>query len=96
MKFSNLKIGLLITCFLLSATVFGQVKKVSGTVTSEEDGKPLVGVTITLKGKTREHKQIQTASLVLMLLRVTCWLLLTPVTSLKKLKSANLQFLLLH
>jgi TonB-linked SusC/RagA family outer membrane protein len=51
MKFSSLKIGILITCFLLSATVFGQVKKVTGTVTSEEDGKPLAGVTIELKGK---------------------------------------------
>ncbi|HSV10971.1 MAG TPA: carboxypeptidase-like regulatory domain-containing protein, partial [Hanamia sp.] len=51
MKFSSLKIGILITCFLLSTTVFGQVKKVTGTVTSEEDGKPLAGVTIELKGK---------------------------------------------
>ncbi len=51
MKFFSLKIGFLITSFLLSATVFGQVKKVTGSVISEEDGKPLAGVTIELKGK---------------------------------------------
>ena len=43
--------GILIACFMLSATVFGQVKKITGTVTSDEDGKPLTGVTIELKGK---------------------------------------------
>jgi len=51
MKFSYLKIGILITCFLLSATVRAQVKKVTGMVISDQDGKPLVGVTIELKGK---------------------------------------------
>jgi hypothetical protein len=32
MKFSSLKIGILITCFLLSATAWAQVKKVTGTI----------------------------------------------------------------
>src|SRR5690242_11798319 len=49
MKFSYLKIGMLLSCFLLSAASWAQVKKVSGTVISDLDGKPLAGVSIIIK-----------------------------------------------
>ena len=49
MKFSSLKIGIFITCFLLSATVFAQQKKITGTVISDLDGKPLAAVSIIIK-----------------------------------------------
>lgn len=51
MKSAVLKVWLLIACFLVSATVWSQVQKISGKVISEEDNKPLSGVSITLKGK---------------------------------------------
>lgn len=49
MKFSSLKIGILITSILFSATVFAQQKKVTGTVISDLDGKPLSAVSIIIK-----------------------------------------------
>ncbi|MGN6801547.1 MAG: SusC/RagA family TonB-linked outer membrane protein [Ginsengibacter sp.] len=49
MKFSYLKIGILLSCLFLSATSWAQVKKVSGTVISDLDGKPLAGVSIIIK-----------------------------------------------
>ncbi|HEU5052761.1 MAG TPA: SusC/RagA family TonB-linked outer membrane protein [Hanamia sp.] len=49
MKFSYLKIGMLLSCLLLSAASWSQVKKVSGTVISDLDGKPLAGVSIIIK-----------------------------------------------
>jgi TonB-linked SusC/RagA family outer membrane protein len=49
MKFSSLKIGILITCFLLSATVWAQKKTITGKVTSN-DGSPLAGATIIVHG----------------------------------------------
>lgn len=51
MKSTVLKAWLLLACFLVSATVWSQVKKISGKVTSDEDNKPLAGVNIVLKGK---------------------------------------------
>ncbi|MGN6603454.1 MAG: SusC/RagA family TonB-linked outer membrane protein [Ginsengibacter sp.] len=49
MKFSYLKIAILLSCLFLSATSWAQVKKVSGTVISDLDGKPLAGVSIIIK-----------------------------------------------
>ena len=49
MKFSYLKIGILLSCLLLSAASWAQVRKVSGTVISDLDGKPLAGVSIIIK-----------------------------------------------
>ena len=50
MKFFYLKIGILVTCFLFSATAWSQTKTITGTVTSD-NGTPLAGVTISEKGK---------------------------------------------
>jgi TonB-linked SusC/RagA family outer membrane protein len=52
MKSAYLKVWLLSACFLVSATVWSQVQKISGKIISEEDSKPLSGVSITIKGKT--------------------------------------------
>ena len=52
MRSACLKLGLLISCFLIAATGWSQGKKISGTISSEEDGKPLPGVSVTIKGKT--------------------------------------------
>lgn len=52
MRSAYLKLGLLISCFLIAASGWSQAKKVSGTISSEEDGKPLSGVSVTIKGKT--------------------------------------------
>jgi len=47
------KIPFLFTLFLLtSAMVMGQVKQVSGTVTAQDDGLPIPGVFVTVKGTT--------------------------------------------
>lgn len=47
-----LKKLLLLSLVIFSSTmVFSQIKKVSGTVNSQEDDKPLAGVSITIKGK---------------------------------------------
>ena len=51
MKSTQLKVWLLIACFLLAATVWSQSQKISGKVLSE-DNQPLSGVSITVKGKT--------------------------------------------
>lgn len=51
MRSAYLKLGLLISCFLIAATGWSQDKKISGTISSEEDGKPLSGVNVTVKGK---------------------------------------------
>ncbi|MBS1737611.1 MAG: SusC/RagA family TonB-linked outer membrane protein [Bacteroidetes bacterium] len=50
MKFSILKIGILVTCFLLSASAWAQNKTITGTIISD-NGTPLAGVTISEKGK---------------------------------------------
>jgi TonB-dependent SusC/RagA subfamily outer membrane receptor len=52
MKFVCLRVGLLMLAVLLTAAVWAQGKKVSGKVISEEDSKPLPGVSIVVKGKT--------------------------------------------
>lgn len=52
MKSAYLKVWLLSACFLISATIWSQVQKISGKIISEEDSKPLSGVSITIKGKT--------------------------------------------
>lgn len=49
MKFSYFKIGILVSLLLLSASSWAQVRKVSGTVISDLDGKPLAGVSIIVK-----------------------------------------------
>lgn len=51
MKPAYLKVWLLSACFLISATVWSQVQKISGKITSAEENKPLSGVSITIKGK---------------------------------------------
>ena len=51
MKFPKLQTLLLAFCCFLSATVLAQAKKITGKIISEEDNKPLLGVTISIKGK---------------------------------------------
>lgn len=51
MKFACLRVGLLLTCFLLTALTWAQTRSVSGTVVSDEDKRPLQGVSILVKGK---------------------------------------------
>src|SRR5690606_20513777 len=41
-----------LSLFLASAIAFAQGRNVSGTVTSEEDGEPIPGVTVLVKGTT--------------------------------------------
>ena len=50
MKYAVLKLWLLITFTFCSATVWSQVKKVSGKITDEET-KPIIGVSVVIKGK---------------------------------------------
>ena len=52
MKSACLKGWLLIVSFLISATIWSQVQKISGKITSSDDNKPLPGVSIIIKGKT--------------------------------------------
>ncbi|MDQ6609452.1 MAG: carboxypeptidase-like regulatory domain-containing protein, partial [Bacteroidota bacterium] len=52
MKPACLRICLLLILFLTAATGWSQTKKISGRVISEEDNKPLTGVTVSVKGKT--------------------------------------------
>lgn len=47
-----LKLGLLIASVILTAPIWAQSKKITGTVQSKEDNSPVPGVTVTLKGKT--------------------------------------------
>ena len=51
MKFSYLKIGILITCLLLSVGTIAQTKAITGKVTSS-DGTPLPGISVTVSGTT--------------------------------------------
>lgn len=51
MRSAYLKLGLLLGCFLIALSGWSQVKKISGVINSGEDGKPLVGVSVTVKGK---------------------------------------------
>ncbi|HXS54980.1 MAG TPA: SusC/RagA family TonB-linked outer membrane protein [Hanamia sp.] len=51
MKTVYLKALLVATCIVISAASWAQARKISGTVISQDDGKPLSGVTIQLKGK---------------------------------------------
>lgn len=53
MKSACFKMGMLLSFFLLSLTTWSQIKNVSGQVISEDDNRPLVGVTITIKGTNR-------------------------------------------
>jgi len=52
MKSAYLKLLLLAACFFSSANVWSQSNIISGRIVSQEDGKPLQGVNITIKGKT--------------------------------------------
>ena len=51
MKALYFKIGFSVICFLFSAMVQAQNKRISGKVTGEEDNKPLANVTVSVKGK---------------------------------------------
>jgi TonB-linked SusC/RagA family outer membrane protein len=51
MKLACLRVGLLFTVFLLCFTAWSQTKRITGRVVSEEDSKPLSGVSVTIKGK---------------------------------------------
>src|SRR6185503_625990 len=51
MKFGYLKMWLFLVLLVSAAPAWAQVKKVTGKVTADEDGKPLVGVNITVKNK---------------------------------------------
>lgn len=52
MKSAALKVWLMLPFFICSASAWSQVKKISGKVTSDEDNEPLVGVSVTVKGKS--------------------------------------------
>lgn len=52
MKSTCLKVLLLSAYFLFSVPVWSQVKKISGKVGSENDGKPIAGVSVVVKGKS--------------------------------------------
>src|SRR5688572_19031930 len=51
MKSACLKVGLLLTFFLTSLFTWSQNKRISGRVVSEEDNKPLAGVSVSIKGR---------------------------------------------
>ncbi len=51
MKSAYLKCLFLIACLAGALSGWAQVKKISGTITSDVDGKPLSGVTVGLKGQ---------------------------------------------
>ncbi|MBC6490263.1 SusC/RagA family TonB-linked outer membrane protein [Flavihumibacter stibioxidans] len=52
MKSACCKVGILLTCLLLSLSTWSQTRKVSGKVQAEEDNKPLAGVNVLVKGKS--------------------------------------------
>ncbi|MGK2863243.1 MAG: SusC/RagA family TonB-linked outer membrane protein, partial [Chitinophagaceae bacterium] len=53
MRSAFLRFGLLFTCLLLAASSgWAQDKKISGKISSDVEGQPLAGVTVTIKGKT--------------------------------------------
>ncbi|MEJ7736852.1 MAG: SusC/RagA family TonB-linked outer membrane protein [Chitinophagaceae bacterium] len=52
MKSACKKIGLFLVCLFLTALTWAQTKRISGKVLSEEDNKPLVGVSVSVKGKS--------------------------------------------
>jgi len=53
MKFGYLKMWLLLILLVSAAPAWAQVRKVTGKVTADEDGKSLVGVNVTVKNKTQ-------------------------------------------
>ncbi len=44
------KVLLIVLAMVMSANIWAQDRKVSGTITSSDDGKPVVGVNVRLKG----------------------------------------------
>ena len=52
MKAAYLNICFAFGFILLAISAFSQTKKISGKIVSEEDGKPLIGVSIIVKGKS--------------------------------------------
>lgn len=51
MKSALLKLGIFAQLFLLTLSALAQNQRISGKVVSDDDGKPMTGVSITLKGK---------------------------------------------
>jgi TonB-linked SusC/RagA family outer membrane protein len=51
MKSACLKVWLLIACFAIAAPGWTQVRKISGKIVGEEDGKPLAGVSVFIRSK---------------------------------------------
>jgi TonB-linked SusC/RagA family outer membrane protein len=52
MKSACLKLWFFLGCLFLSSALWSQMKKISGKIQSEEDGRPLIGASITIKGKS--------------------------------------------
>ena len=52
MKSAYLKVWLLLAFFLIAAPGWSQVKTISGKITSQDDGKPLAGISVLVKGKS--------------------------------------------
>lgn len=52
MKLAYLKVWLLIASFMCSAPLWSQLNQITGKVVSDEDNKPLSGVSIIVKGKS--------------------------------------------
>ena len=46
------KLAIMMSLLLCSFSIFGQNRTVTGKVTDEKDGSPLVGVSVTVKGTT--------------------------------------------
>ena len=53
MKSACFKMGMILSFFLLSLTTMSQIRYVSGQVISEDDNRPLAGVSITIKGTNK-------------------------------------------
>src|SRR5688572_22791518 len=51
MKSACLKVGLMLSFFLIGLFAWSQNKRITGRVLSQEDSKPLAGVTVSVKGK---------------------------------------------
>ncbi|MEP6725185.1 MAG: carboxypeptidase-like regulatory domain-containing protein, partial [Bacteroidota bacterium] len=52
MKYACKKTGLFLACLFLTALTWAQTKRINGKVLSEEDNKPMVGVSVSVKGNS--------------------------------------------